>query len=122
MSGITLLDAVENLKISYNLTAYQSKKCDEFFVVIQPGDFIYPGHLKSKLLVDIKTAYFFMEDLKKEGFVTNIYEVYCKQCHKSKGIFLDTLTDFNEDYTCDFCNNSLSVLEDIIVLYKVIHE
>lgn len=121
MSGITLLDAVENLKISYNLTAYQSKKCDEFFEVVQPGDFIYPGYLKSKLLVDIKTAYFFMEDLKKEGFVTNIYEVYCKQCHKSKGIFLDTLTDFNEDYTCDFCNNSLSVLEDIIVLYKVIH-
>ena len=87
MSGITLLDVVENLKISYNLTAYQSKKCDEFFVVIQPGDFIYPGHLKSKLLVDIKTAYFFMEDLKKEGFVTNIYEVYCKQCQKVRGFF-----------------------------------
>ena len=81
------MSAVESLKNSYNLTAYQSKKCDEFFAVMQPGDFIYPGHLKSKLLLDIKTAYLFMEDLKKEGFVTNIYEVYCKQCHKSKGIF-----------------------------------
>ena len=85
------MSAVESLKNSYNLTAYQSKKCDEFFAVMQPGDFIYPGHLKSKLLLDIKTAYLFMEDLKKEGFVTNIYEVYCKQCHKSKGIFLYNL-------------------------------
>ncbi len=121
MSEITLLNVIENLKVSYNLTPYQKKQCDSFFSVIHPGDFIYPGHLKSKLVIDIKTAYLFMEDLKKAGFVRNIYEVYCMKCGRSKGIFLDTLTDFNENYTCDFCSSALSVSEDIIVLYKVLH-
>lgn len=71
--------------------------------------------------MNIKTAYLFMEDLKTAGFVKNIYEVYCMECGKSKGIFLDTLTDFDENYTCDFCGSSLSVSKDIIVLYKVLH-
>ena len=61
-----------------------------------------------------------MEDLKAAGFVKNIYEVYCMKCNRSKGIFLDALTDFDENYTCDFCSSELSVSEDIIVLYKVI--
>ena len=121
MSEIILLDVIENLKSSYRLTPYQRKKCDEFFSVIHPGDFIYPGHLKSKLCIDIKTAYLFMEDLKKSGFVKNIYEVYCMECGRSKGIFLEALTDFSDNYTCDFCNKELSVSEDIIVLYKVLH-
>lgn len=120
MSEITLLGVIKNLKSSYNLTPYQSKQCDDFFSVIHPGDFVYPGHLKSKLVIDIKTAYLFMEDLKKAGFVKNVYEVYCMQCDRSKGIFLDTLTDFDENFTCDFCDNPLSVSEDIIVLYKVL--
>ena len=121
MSEITLLDVIGNLKSAYRLTPYQSKKCDEFFSVVQPGDFIYPGYLKSKLCIDIKTAYLFMEDLKKLGFARNLYEVYCMECGKSKGIFLESLSDFNDDFTCDFCNKELSVSEDIIVLYKVLH-
>ncbi len=121
MSEITLLDAVENLKKKYQLNDYQWKKCAEYFSVIKPGEFIYPGHLKSILCIDIKSAYFFMEDLKKQGYVRNIYEVYCMNCNKSKGIFIDALTDFDSDSACDFCNKSLSPTEDIIVLYKVIH-
>ncbi len=121
MSEITLLAAIENLKIRYNLTAYQKKQCDGFFSLIRSGDFIYPGQLKSRLVIDIKTAYLFMEDLKKAGFVRNLYEVYCMECGKSKGIFLNSLTDFDENYTCDFCNSDLSVSKDIIVLYKVLH-
>ncbi len=121
MSEITLLSVIENLKDAYRLTPYQRKKCDEFFSVIHPGDFVYPGHLKSKIGVDIKTAYLFMEDLKKAGFVKNIYEVYCMECNKSKGIFLESLTDFDDNLACDFCNESLSVSDDIIVLYKVLH-
>ncbi len=121
MSEITLLNVIENLKIAYRLTSYQSKKCDEFFSVIHAGDFVYPGHLKSKLCIDIKTAYFFMDDLKNRGFVKKIYEVYCMDCNRSKGVFLESLTDFDEKSTCDFCNKPLTVSDDIIVLYKVLH-
>ena len=64
--------------------------------------------------------YLFMEELKKAGFVKNLYEVYCCQCDQSKKIFLETLADFDEDYACDHCNKDLSVLQDVIVLYKVV--
>lgn len=120
MSEVTLLSVIENLKKQYNLTPYQRKQCDKLFSIIHPGDFVYPGHLKAKLVIDIKTACLFMEDLKKAGFVKNIYEVYCTQCGRSRGIFLETLTDFDEDFTCDSCNNLLSISQDIIVLYKVL--
>ena len=116
----TLLDVLKNLKSVYQLTPYQSKKCDEFFSAIHTGDYIYPGHIKSKFCIDIKTAYFFMEDLKKAGFVKNLYEVYCMECGRSKGIFLEALSEFDNNFTCDFCNKPLTVSEDIIVLYKVI--
>ena len=121
MSEITLLNVIENLKTAYCMTPYQRKKCDEFFSALKIGDYVYPGHLKSKIHIDIKTAYLFMEELKKSGFVTNIYEIYCMGCGKSKGIFLDSLSDFNEFYACDFCNKNLSIAEDLIVLYKVIN-
>lgn len=120
MYKVTLFSVIENLKTQYNLTPYQRKQCDELFSVIHPGDFVYPGHLKSKLVIDIKTAYLFMEDLKKAGFVKNIYEVYCTQCGRSRSIFLETLTDFDGNFTCDSCNNPISISQGIIVLYKVL--
>ncbi len=40
-------------------------------------------------------------------------------CPESKGIFLDSLEQFNPDLYCDFCGKSLSLEENIIVLYKV---
>lgn len=120
MSKITLCDAIKNLELQYQLTPYQQKKCDEFFSYIKEGELIYPGQLKSKIATDIKKAYQMLEELKKKGYLSVVYEVYCRNCSKSKGIFLDSLSEFNEDYHCDFCGNHLDPLKDIIVLYRVI--
>ncbi|MDN0062404.1 response regulator [Mediterraneibacter glycyrrhizinilyticus] len=84
------------------------------------GDYVYPGHLKSKIAVDIKVSYKMLEELKKQGFLENLYEVYCFDCNKSKGIFLESLEEFNPDWYCDFCGKKLSLEENIIVLYKVV--
>ena len=62
----------------------------------------------------------YMEELKKQGFLENLYEVYCFDCNKSKGIFLESLEEFNPDWYCDFCGKKLSLEENIIVLYKVV--
>lgn len=102
------------------MSEYQQKKLREFFSVQKINDFIYAGHLKSKICVDIKIAYQILEELKVEGFLSNLYEVYCFDCNKSKGIFLDSVTSFNPDMYCDFCNKKLTVEDNIIVLYKVI--
>lgn len=96
------------------------KKCDEYFSCIKEADFIYAGQLKSKLAINIKTAYEILEELKEQGFLVNVYEVYCFGCDKSKGVFLDSIEEFNPDFHCDFCDNRLSIYENIIVLYKVI--
>lgn len=85
------------------------------------GDYVYPGHLKSKIAVDIKVSYKMLEELKKQGFLENLYEVYCFDCNKSKGIFLESLEEFNPDWYCDFCGKKLSLEENIIVLYKVVN-
>lgn len=102
------------------MSEYQQKKCREFFCAQKVNDFIYAGHLKSKISVDIKVAYQMLEELKKEGFLSNLYEIYCFDCNKSKGIFLDSVASFNPDLYCDFCQKKLTVEENIIVLYKVI--
>lgn len=115
----TLLDVIKNLEDVYNFTPYQTKKVEQFFSIVKLGDLIYPGHLKSKLGLDIKITYQFLESLKELGFLKNTYEIYCSRCGKSKGLFLECLTDFDNLLACDFCNKNFSIFEDVIVLYKV---
>ena len=73
------------------------------------------------MAVDIRTAYVMLEELKKQGFLKNLYEVYCFDCKKSKGIFLESLEEFKPDWYCDFCDEPLSIEKNIIVLYKVVN-
>lgn len=120
MSKNTLCDAIKNLELLYQLTPYQQKKCDEYFAALKEGDIIYPGHIKSKFGMNIKTVYQILERLKTEGFLNVIYEVYCRKCSKSKGIFINSISEFNSDWHCDFCNNHLNAMDNLIVLYKVV--
>ena len=120
MSRNTLCNAIKNLELSYQLTPYQLEKFDEFFAHIKVGDLIYPGQLKSRLATDIKMVYQMLEELREQGYLAVVYEVYCRNCSKTKGIFLDSLSEFNEEYHCDFCDNHLNPLKDIIVLYRVV--
>ncbi|MBQ2884504.1 MAG: hypothetical protein IJE43_12145 [Alphaproteobacteria bacterium] len=107
--------------MQYQLTPYQQKKCREFFQYQKVGEFIYAGHLKSRIGVSIDVAYAMLEDLKKQGYLVNLFEVYCFDCNKSKGLFLESLEQFDSDLYCDFCGKKLSLEENIIVLYKVVH-
>lgn len=120
MSKSTLCDTIKSLELQHQLTSYQRKQCDEFFSVLKRGDYVYPGHLKSRVAIDIKLAYEILEELKMQGFLENIYEVYCFDCNKSKGIFLESIETFDPDLYCDFCGKHLSLEENIIVLYKVV--
>ena len=120
MSENTLISAAKNSMNVFHLTNYQTSKLMEYFIALSINDYIYPGMLKSKAHVDIKTIYTILENLKSDGFLQIIYELYCSQCSKSKGIFIECLSDFNADICCDFCDKNLNPLDDTIVLYKVI--
>lgn len=75
---------------------------------------------KSKLNITIENAYHILEELKKQGYLIHWYEVYCYDCNKSTGVFLDTPRKFNPEQYCDYCGKQLSVDENLIVLYKVV--
>lgn len=115
----TLSTVIENLRNKHNLTDYQVKKLEGFMKYWKVNDYIYPGLLKSKLNISIKDAYQILEYIKSLGILENAYEVYCRQCSKSKGIYLKSLTSMPEDLSCDFCNKEFNPLEDTVVLYKV---
>ena len=121
MSKNTLYNVIKNLILQYQLMPYQQRKINEFFSVIKEGDYIYAGHFKSKLAISIDQAYCMLEELKREGFLANFYEVYCHDCGKSSGRFFDSLEEFDNDLYCDFCEKHFSLEENVIVLYKVIH-
>lgn len=118
----TLSIVIENLRNRHDLTEYQVEKLSKIMKFWKKGDYIYPGHLKSKLNISIIDAYKLLETVKAIGLIDNVYEVYCRKCSKSKGIFLNTLTSMNEDLSCDFCNHEFNSLEDTIALYKVIKD
>lgn len=120
MSEITLCNATKNIELQYQLTPYQKKKCDQYFYYLKIGDLIYPGQLKSSMAIDIRTAYQILEGLKNQGYLSVVYEVYCRNCSRTKGIFLDSISEFNPEYHCDFCGHHLDVIGDLMPLYQVI--
>ena len=81
------------------------------------GDLIYPRELFAG---DIITAYKILEELKAEGFLSTVYEVYCYNCNKPKGLILNSISEFNDDLHCDFCKRALNIADDLIVLYIVV--
>lgn len=114
--------AIENLKKKHNLTEYQINNLTELLKYKVKGDLIYPGGLKSKLNIDIKKAYIILEDIKEMGYLTNIFEIYCRSCSKSKGIYVHNLSEIPKDIACDFCNHEFNSLDDTIALYRVIKD
>ena len=120
MSKITLCNAMKNIELQYQLTPYQEKKCDQYFYYLKICDLIYPGQLKSRMAIDIKTAYQMLEELKNRGYLSVVYQVRCHNCDRTKEIFLDSISAFNPKYHCDFCGHHLNVMSDLIVLYQVI--
>lgn len=118
----TLSIVIESLKNKHNLSEYQIKQLLKVMKFWKKDDYIYPGYLKSKLNISIIDAYGILETVKSMGILDNVYEVYCRECSKSKGVFLNTLTSMEEDLSCDFCNHEFNSLEDTIVLYKVISD
>lgn len=65
----TLCSALDCILHNFQLSEYQQKQCREFFSMQKINDYIYAGHLKSKICVDIKIAYQILEELKGKGFL-----------------------------------------------------
>lgn len=123
MLEVILCNIIETLIQKYNLNKYQEKQLRLQLKHWEKDSIIYPGMFKSKLNINIKTAYDILEFLKSERILERNYEVYCKECHKFKGIIIRTPSEYKRTKMyCDFCNNHLVPLEDSIVIYRVIYD
>ena len=120
MSDNTLCNAVKSLIALHHLSQYQADRFLEFFSCLEVGDLVYAGMFKSKLNITIEYAYRILEELKTQGFLVHWYEIYCYNCNKSTGIFLDTPRKFKPELYCDYCGKLLNMDDNLIVLYKVV--
>lgn len=119
----TLSTAFRNLITQqHDLTPYQTKQFEAYVKQLGKGDYIYPGHLKSKLNMDIKSIYQVLENLRKQQFIESNFEIYCPECHRFKGKIVESLSDIDPDLSCDFCNHQFEPLTDTIMIYKVIND
>ncbi|WP_270670989.1 response regulator [Paraclostridium bifermentans] len=110
-----------NLQKKYNLSPYSSSQLKMLLKHWKFGDIVYPGHVKSKLGLDMKQTYKLLEDLKDSGYLERNFEIYCSSCKKFKGKIVRTLNEIPSDCSCDFCDNEFNPFEDTIAIYKVIY-
>ena len=76
--------------------------------------------IKSRLNISIDSAYIILDELKEQGYLVHWYEIYCHECNRSTGVFLDTPRKFNPDQCCDFCGRQMTLEKNLIILYKVV--
>lgn len=121
MLETTLCNIIETLTIRENLNSYQIKQLRVQVKNWKKDTIIYPGMFKSKLNIKIDEAYDILEFLKSKKILERNYEVYCKECHKFKGVIIRTPSEYKRaKMYCDFCNTELAPLDDSIVIYRVI--
>ena len=87
---------------------------------VQIGDLIYPNDLKADLAVDTVTIYKMLEELKKHGYLSTVYEVCCHNCGNSKGMILNSILEMPDDIHCASCGQRLNIADDLIVIYRVV--
>ena len=121
MLETTLCNIIEILTVRENLNNYQVNQLKNQVKQWKKDKIIYPGMFKSKLNINISKAYDILEFLKSQKILERNYEVYCKECHRFKGVIIRTPSEYKQvNMYCDFCNNELVPLDDSIVIYRVI--
>lgn len=93
----------------------------DFFKHYRKNMWIYPEALKRRFSLELPEIYKFLVELEKQNVLKSYYELCCSQCQKSMGsvVLFDELPDFCE---CESCHAQLSILENVILTYKVIRD
>ncbi|CEP79244.1 Uncharacterised protein [[Clostridium] sordellii] len=121
MLETTLHNIIKTLTVREDLNNYQVNQLKNQVKLWKKDTIIYPGMFKSKLNINISKAYDMLEFLKSQKILERNYEVYCKECHRFKGVIIRTPSEYKRiNMYCDFCNNELVPLDDSIVIYRVI--
>ncbi|PAE86888.1 hypothetical protein [Shouchella clausii] len=107
------------------LNKQQKATLTRLFTLFKPGHYVYPGVLIRELNIEMKAAYQILDLLKENGYLKELYEVYCPHESKSIGKLYDNLLDLLGDdllQDCPECGQPINIQEDNIIIYQIIHE
>lgn len=112
------------IKISqkHNLSDEQMEKFSLFLKNFNVGDILFPSTLKSILRLELVTTYRLLEDCKKQGMLSIVYNVHCHKCGQSTNIMLETLTNMDKTEQCINCKSTLNAIDDTVVLFKIAND
>lgn len=82
---------------------------------------IYPGLVKQKTDLSIKTVYEIMSLLEDKGVLTHYYDIICPSCSRSIGEVYSTLDSIPEYLECDHCGNveGFLAINSAYLIYRV---
>lgn len=111
--------------MTVKLNNKQKTALTTLFRLYKPGNYIYPGVLIRELNIEMKIAYQILDLLKENGFLQELYEIYCPHESKSIGILYDNLLELIGDdqiHECPECGQSVNIQENNILIYKMLNQ
>lgn len=111
--------------MTVKLNKSQQTALSLLFKNYKPGNSIYPGVLIRELNIEMRVAYEILDLLKENGYLQELYEIYCPYESKSMGITYDNLLELltdDEIKFCPECNHEVNIKENNILIYKMLHQ
>lgn len=94
----------------------------ELFKRYNKGNWVYPGVIMRHLNISSEETYKLLEFLKHKGILETNYELYCHSCNTFKSKVYGTFSQIPNELYCYECDSELSIIDNIVVIYKVIHD
>lgn len=109
------------LQKQLNINKDEALKICSFFKHYKKNMWIYPGTLKRKFSLDIKSIYILLDSLVEQGILTRYYQLYCGYCQKPMGL-VKNFNELPDTFFCEQCERELLSIENTLVIYKVVRD
>lgn len=116
---------ITNNNLTVKLNKTQQATLSRLFKLYKPNSYIYPGVLIRELNIEMRAAYTILDLLKEQGYLQELYEIYCPYESKSIGITYDNLLNLVTDEeikACPECGQEINIKRNNILIYKLLHQ
>lgn len=107
-------------KIFYNDSTIDLNKLEEFLLLYEKNDYIYPSVLKKNFNFSTEKTYEILSKLEKGELLKIVYIVECYDCNRKVEIFEKIWKIKNVN--CGECDNELIFPDNVKVAYEVVVE
>jgi hypothetical protein len=113
---------IEQLINNITLDTKKTKKVLDFLKLYNVESYIYPNVFVNKCKISLKESYDIMSILRTNGYVKPVFALYCFKCQKFVTGPYDNLNEIPEDIECDFCDETVDIVNNIVTYYEVIKQ